>query len=227
MISTRTLARTGGLLYLAVAVGGTFSELFVRSSVKVAGDAAATAANIVQHAALFQAGFVADLVDFVCFLGAGLVLYMLLKDVNPQVALSMLVVNAVSVAMQALNMLNHLGALLVATDPQYTGGMSPAAAHGLVQLLLELHHQGYLISQIFFGLFLLPLGYLVFKSGYFPRPLGIALMVGSAGYIADVAAVFTSPGLESGVGLYFALAGGLAELSFVLWLVVVGARVKA
>src|SRR6266571_2020999 len=147
MISTRTLSRIGGLLYLAVAVGGTFSELFVRSSVKVAGDAAATAANIAQHAALFQAGFVADLVDFVCFLGAGLVLYVLLRDVNPQVALSMLVVNAVSVAMQALNMLNHLAALLVATDPQYTAGMSPEAAHSLVQLLLELHHQGYLIAQ--------------------------------------------------------------------------------
>src|SRR5262252_4303088 len=112
MISRNRLARGVGLLYLLIAVGGGFAEA-VRSSVRVPGDAAATAANIVQHATLFRVGFAADLVDFTCFLGVGLVLYVILKPVNGPIATAMLTINAVSVAIQALNMLNQLGALLV------------------------------------------------------------------------------------------------------------------
>jgi len=223
MISRNRLARVAGLLYLVVAVGGGFAE-YVRSSVRVPGDAAATAAGIAQHATLFRAGFAADLVDFTCFLGVGLILYALLKPVNGPIAVSMLAINAVSVAMQALNMLNQLGALLVATDPAYTAGMGSAAANDLSLLLLDLQHQGYVIAQIFFGLFLLPLGYLVLRSGYFPRLLGAALMVGSGGYVGGVAVTFLSPGFESRFALYLALFGGLCELAFLLWLLIRGAR---
>ena len=221
MISRNWLARVAGLLYVIVAVGGAFAES-VRSSVRVTGDAAATAANIVQHAALFRAAFVADLVDFASFLGVGIVLYALLKPVNGPVAVSMLVINAVSVAMQALNMVNHLGALLVATDPMYTAGMSQAASNGLLMLLLDLQHQGYAIAQIFFGGYLLPLGYLVYRSGWFPRALGIAVMAGAVGYLAGAAADFVAP--ASNLAIYPALVGGLAELAFLIWLLARGVR---
>jgi hypothetical protein len=226
MISTKALARLAGLLYLLVAVGGGFSELYVRSSVKVPGDAAATAANIAQHATLFRVGFITDLVDFTCFLGVGLVMYVILKAVNPQIALAMVVVNAVSVALQALNMLNHLGALLVATDPRYTIGLSSEASHSLVLFLLEMHRQGYLIAQLFFGLYLLPLGYLVYKSGYFPKALGAILMIGCGGYLAGVAATYSSPGFESSLALFFGMLGGIAELLFLLWLLIMGANTR-
>jgi len=210
--SAKSLARLGGLLYLVVAVGGAFSE-YVRVNIDPA-----------QHAGLFRAAFVTDLLDFTCFLGVGIVMYALLKPVSPRVAFAMVVVNAVSVAIQAVNMVNHVGALLVATDPRYTAGLGAQAAHSLVLLLLELHRQGYLIAQIFFGLFLLPLGYLVLRSGYFPRLLGAALMVGSGGYVGGVAVTFLSPGFESGFALYLALFGGLCELAFLLWLLIRGAR---
>lgn len=210
MLSDKVLARIAGILYLVVAVGGGFSELYARGSVTVPGDAAATTANIVQHAALFKAGFIADLVDFTAFLGVGLILFAILRSVNLPVAVAMLAINAVSVAIQALNMLNHAGALLVATDPRFAAGMSPDASHSLVLLFLELHRQGYLIAQIFFGLYLLPLGYLVFKSGMFPRALGVALMVGCAGYLVGI------------VATSFAFVGGMAELVFLVWLLVRG-----
>ena len=203
-MSTKSLARIGGVLYLAVAVGGGFSELYARGSVTVPGDAAATAANIAAQATLFKAGFIADLIDFTCFLGVGLVMYAILRPVQPQVAVAMLTINAVSVAIQALNMLNHAAALLVATDPRFAG-MSRDAL-----FFLELHRQGYLIAQIFFGLYLLPLGYLVFKSGFMPKALGVALMIGCGGYLAGIVA---TPA---------AFVGGLAELMFLLWLLVRG-----
>ncbi len=221
MTSSNRLARSAGVLYLLVAVGGGFAES-VRSSVRVPGDAAATAANIVQHATLFRAGFAADLIDFACFLGVGLVLYVILKPVNGPIATAMLTINAVSVAMQALNMLNQLGALLVATDPTYTAGMTPAAAQGLVMLLVDLQHQGYVIAQIFFGGYLLPLGYLVYRSGFFPKAIGILLMIGAVGYVAGVVANFVAPAYN--LAIYPALVGGLAELVFLLWLLVMGAQ---
>jgi Domain of unknown function (DUF4386) len=227
MSSAKTMARLAGLLYLIVAIGGGFSELFVRMSVKVPGNAAATAANIVAHQTLFRLGFVMDLVDVTCFLGVGLLLYWVFKWINPQVALAMVVVNAVSVAMQSLNMLNHLAALLVATQPRLTGGLSGQTANSLTTFFLEMHHEGYLIAQIFFGLFLLPLGYLVYESGYLPRLIGIFLMIGSAGYVADLVAVYSSPGFDSSIGLVFASVGGLAEIVFLLWILVMGVNVPA
>ena len=221
MSSSKTLARLAGILYLIVAVGGGFSE-YVRLSVRVRGDAAATAANVAEHASLFRLGFVADLVDFACFLAVGLLLYAILKPAGPRIAVSMLALNAVSVAIQALNMLNHLGALLVATDRTYTTGLSSDTVAGLVALLLDMHAQGYLIAQIFFGLFLLPLGYLVYRSGLFPRVLGRILMIGSGGYVAGVVATYLSPGFESSLAVYFGIAGGLAELTFLVWLLIAG-----
>lgn len=224
MLSTKALARIGGVLYLIVAVGGGFSELYARGSLTVPADAAATAANIASHATLFRAGFVADLLDFTCFLGVGLVMYAILKPVNPQVAFAMVTINAVSVAIQALNMLNHVGALLVATDPRFTAGLSADASHSLVLLLLELHRQGYLIAQIFFGGYLLPLAYLVYKSRCFPRAVGVILALAGAGYLADIVAVYVAPDFQSSIALYFGTIGGLAELTFVLWLLIRGAN---
>ena len=111
MTSEKRLARIAGLLYLIVAVCGGFSELYVRSSVHVPGDAAATADNISASATLFRIGALTDLVSVACFLVLALVLYGLLKPVSAKAAMAMLVFNAVSVAIMTANMLNHLGAL--------------------------------------------------------------------------------------------------------------------
>jgi len=216
-MTTKNLARVGGLLYLAVAVAGGFSE-YVRTSNTVPGDAAATAANVANHAALFQVAFAADLFDLPMFLAVGILMYVIFRPVNAPIAMAMLVLNAVSVPIQALNMLNHAGALLVATQPAFAAVSSPA----LVLLLLDLHRVGYLVAQIFFGLYMLPLGYLVYRSGYLPRALGAILIAGSAGYVAGVGVSFASAGFDSGIATYLGLAGGVAELSFLLWLLVRG-----
>jgi hypothetical protein len=170
-------------------------------------------------------GLLADLVNITLFLLVALALYALLKPVNQEVALAMVTFNAVAVAIMSLNMLNHLGALLVATEPGYTAGLSTDSSDALVALLLDMHGHGYLIAQVFFGLWLLPLGYLVATSGYFPRILGVMLMVGSGGYLVDVAAGLLAPGFESSLSLYLAMPSGLAEIAFLLWLLIKGAAV--
>src|SRR5215472_10721819 len=216
MKSTKSLARTAGILYLVVGVFGGFSE-YVRNSVTVAGDVGATASRVVEHATLLRVGVATDLVDFTAFLAVGLILYTMLKPVDATAALAMLVVNAVSVAMQALNMLNQVGALLVATHPAYATGMTSL-------MFLELHRQGYLIAQVFFGGYLVPLGYLVYRSGMFPRALGIVLATGGAAYLAGVIATYLSSSLDSSAAVYFGLGGGLAEVAFLLWLLIFGAN---
>jgi len=214
MTSTKNLARTAGLLYLLVAIGGGFSQA-VRLSATVSGDAAATAANVARGATLFHVGFVADMLDFASFLGVGLLLYALLRHVSPVVAVAMLTINAVSVAIQAMNMLTQLAAMFVAGDARYSGA---------TLLLLQMHQQGYLIAQIFFGGYLLPLGYLVYRSGLFPKTLGVVLAAGGGGYLAGVAASWISPTFDSPAAVAFGIVGGLGELAFLLWLLIKGAQ---
>jgi Domain of unknown function (DUF4386) len=167
-MTPRTLARTAGLLYLTVAVTGGFAELYVRSGALVPGDAAATAANIAESATLFRVGLATDLVNIACFLLVGLTLYTLLKPVDPRAALAMLASNAVAVAVMAANLLNHAGALLAATDPDYAAAFGGGPADALAMMFLDLHGHGYTIAQVFFGLWLLPLGYLIRQSGMSP-----------------------------------------------------------
>jgi hypothetical protein len=221
MTSTKVLARTAGLLYLIVAVAGGFSE-YVRTSVTVSGDAASTAANVVQHAVLFRTAFMVDFVDQIAFFGVGLLLYVILRSVHPDIALAMLLLNVLGVALQTLNMLNHLGALLVATDPHYTAGLGAAARQSLVLFFLEMHRQGYLIAQIFFGSYLLPLGHLVYRSRMFPRTLGVILAIGGVGYLAGIVSTYASPGFQSNLATPCGLVGGIAELAFLVWLLGMG-----
>jgi hypothetical protein len=211
-MSTKNLARVGGLLYLSVAVLGGFAE-YVRTSNTVAGDASATASNVVAHMTLFRVGFAADLADLPMFLAVAMIMYVIFRPVNQPIALAMLVLNAVSAPIQGLNMLNQAGAMLLASDPN-------SAAQ--VLFLLDLHRIGYLIAQIFFGLYLLPLGYLVYRSGFMPKVLGWVLMVGSAAYVAGVAVAFAGQDFASNFATTFGLVGGVAELVFLCWLLIRG-----
>ena len=215
-MSRTQLARVAGALYLLVAACGGWAELVVRSRIKVPGDAVATAANVVEHASLMRLAFAADLVNITCFLMVALVMFAILRPVNGAIAVAMVAFNATAVAIMGVNMLHHLGALLVATVPAYTSGLTAETASALVLLLLDLHGHGYHVAQIFYGLWLLPLGYLVYRSGAFPRLLGVLLMMGCGGYLGALVA----PSLAE----VLAWPAGLAEISFLLWLLVRGAK---
>jgi len=216
-VKTKTLARVGGLLYLADGIAGGFSE-YVRTSNTVQGDAVATASNVASHLTLFRMAFATDLSDLLLYLTVGIILFTIFRPINGPVALAMLLLNSVSVPIQALNMLSHGAVILLATQSQFAMVSSPT----MLLLLLDLHRVGYLIAQIFFGLYLLPLGYLVYRSGYLPRLVGVVLMVGAAGYAAGVGFSLAAPGFQSSLATAFGLVGGIAELVFLLWLLIGG-----
>jgi hypothetical protein len=142
----------------------------------------------------------------------GLVLYGLLKPASERAAMTMLVFVAVAVAAMTANMANHLGALQAAID----------GADAEAMRFLEQHHSGYLVAGVFFGLWLFPLGYLLVRSGYAPRWLGILAMVGSIGYVADVVANVLFGTAREATTPVFVIPAVIAELALIVWLLVKG-----
>ncbi|MEU5941159.1 DUF4386 domain-containing protein [Micromonospora sp. NPDC047548] len=223
MTAPKTLARITGSLYLIVAVFTIFAGL-VNTRIVESGDAASTADNIDTSATLFRIGFVSELVGATVFLLTGMALYLLLKHVNQMAAAAMVTFVAVSVAIQSLNLLNQKAALTIATGRGHTGAFAPAGSDQLTVLFADIQRDGYLIAQTYFGLWLLPLGYLVVRSGYFPKVLGVLLVIGCFGHLVDVFARFLAPAFGVNISPFAMTPAAVAELSFIAWLLVKAVR---
>src|SRR2546428_4238702 len=193
--SPKRLARIAGVLYLLVGIFGGFAEGFVEPKMYVAGDAAATAGNVVANTGLVRLGVVSDLLDQTFFVFLALSLYVLLKHVHKSVARGMLVLVALAAGITCLNTVFLFEALRVATGAVDLLALGAAGSNAMVLLLLDAQHYGILVAQIFFGLWLVPLGYLAYKSGMFPRALGVVLIAGGFCYIMDLLAAFLVPDL--------------------------------
>lgn len=223
MTSPTRLARAAGVLYLCVALSG-IAILYVRPHVTVPGDAAATADNIRADATLFRLGFAVDLLGITCFLLVAMAFYLLLGHVHNRLAAAMVTFVAVAVAIQSINLLGHIASLRLATDESYAAALGADRADALVRLFLDLHTTGFQVSQIFFGLWLLPLGYLAYRSGYFPRALGILLIAGGVSYLVELPAQFLFHGLGPVVSLLIVAPAAVAEPWMMGYLLIKGIR---
>lgn len=219
---TRRLGRLAGLLYLIVLVTGAPPELLVRVPIAAEVGASAIAGAIRDSADLFRLAAFSDLLNMVAFLGVALVLYSVLRRVHAGAARAMLVFNAVAVAIMALNTVNHLAAWWFATSTELATMLGPDTADGLAATFLELHGIGFSIAEIFFGLWLFPLGWMLWRTRAVPRPIAGLLMLGTVGYLANVTATFLSPDLAHGLTPVFTTPPALAETALLLWLLVKG-----
>lgn len=209
-------ARVTGLVGAVVLASGSFAG-FVASRLIVRSDVVATADNIIASEFLYRLGVVSSLVMMIAWLFYALFLYRLLRPVNKNHATSMLALVLASVPIYMLNQINQFGALLSASNQM----------HEQVKLFLELQQFGTLVAAIFFGLWLMPLGLLVFKSRFLPRFLGVLLMVGSLGYLVLFVQAFFLPGSERTVWTNpFLVVTHLSELALLLWLVIKGVDVE-
>jgi hypothetical protein len=222
MDSTQKTARIAGFLYLLFVITGALAGT-LRSGLIRYGDAAATAGQILAAQGLFRIDFAADLLSAVLFLLAAWALYALLAPVNRNLALLFLLLNLGGVAVMSLNMLNLLAALLVLRDPGYLQAFPPEQQQALAMLFLTLYRSGFVIAQLFFGAWLLPLGYLVYKSGFLPRVLGVLLLVDFVGEMIWFTQFFFLPGYEVITYPGFAV-GFVAEVALSLWLLIVGVK---
>jgi hypothetical protein len=200
---------------------GIFAELFVRQRLIVPGDAATTVNNIMASESLFRLTLVSDLIRHTFLILLPLVLYKLLKPVNKNIALLMVIFALVGFPIAMLNMLNHFAALLLLSGADYLTAFEADQLHAQVMFFLDLREYGAFIPS-FLALWLLPLGYLVFKSGFLPRILGILLMIGCFGYPIDAVLFLLFPNSDATLSL-FAFIG---ELLFALWLLIKGVNVE-
>ena len=215
-------ARIAGLLYLVIAVFGGFAQI-IRVRVYAPGDAEATAVNLVANASMVRLSFVADLLQALVWLCLASVLYGLLQHAGKGLARSMVIFVVVSVAIACLNMVNQLGALLVATGSAYASAFGRRGSDGVALLLMDLQHYGYLIAQLSW-LWLFALGLLGYRSGMFPRPLALVLMLGTICYMVDALVQFLAPGLAHTSAAVFVVPEILSEVALLLYLLIKGVR---
>jgi hypothetical protein len=221
MNSIYKTARIPGFLYL-IHIVCVFIAGFTSYPLIEQGDAVTTANNIMANGLLFRIGIVSELIGQVVFMLIPLVLYKLLKPVNKNHALLMVIFALVGVPIAMLNTLNQFATLLLLSGADYLTIFTADHLHAQVMLFLDLQEHGIFIAQIFWGLWLFPLGHLVFKSGYMPRILGVLLIIASFGYLLDCVSFFLFPNFD--VSIFQVMATG--EFLLPLWLLIKGVNVE-
>ena len=213
-------ARVAGLLYLMMVPLGFFG-MYGHSTLIVPGDAVTTVNNILASASLFRLSIMSALLVQIVNIVLVLVLYKLLKPVSRNTAVLMVVFFLVSVPITMLNELNQFAALLLLSGTDYLAEFKTDQLHAQVMIFLDLHEHGINIAQLFWGLWLFPMGYLVFKSEFLPKILGILLIIGGLGYLIDSVSFFFFSDIAPIVLYTF-----WGELLLPLWLLFKGVNVE-
>jgi uncharacterized protein DUF4386 len=220
--SPQAYARAGGVLYLIIIAAGLFGELFARGPLIVSGNAAATANHIAGSITLWRSAIAGDIVMHMCDIGVMLVFYVLLSPVNRNIALFALLSNLVQTSVLVANKLNLLIPAFLLGDAEYLKAFAPQQLQALAYVSLKTHDYGFGLGLIFFGMTSIALGYLIIRSGYLPRVLGMGMQLAGACYIINSFALLLDPALASRLFPAILLPPFLAELSMALWLLVKG-----
>jgi hypothetical protein len=229
MHPTDKAARIAGAVYLSLILTAPFSLLYIPAKLIVRGNATATADNILAHETLFRLGIVGELFGSVIFILLGVALYRLLSGVNKTWARLMIALVLVSAAVGFLNVLNNIAALTLFRGGDFLAPFEKPQRDALAYLFIRLHSQGEFMNEIFWGLWLLPFGLLVYRSAFLPRFLGVWLMLACFGWLAlSLIALLSSPSSPY-YDAAFRIAQPLlfAELAIMLWLLIKGAKVSA
>ena len=211
-------ARVAGYLYLMLFPLGIFGIIYVPSSLIVLGDAATTASNIMANELLYRLSIVTALTLQIVNIFLALALYKLLNPVDKNNAVLMVILVLVAAPIAMLNELNHVAVLLVLSGSDFLTTFSLDQVQASVPLFLNLHEHGVFIAQIFWGLWLFPMGYLIFKSNFLPKALGILMIIGGFGYLVDSFVYFIFPDFD----VTFSEFTFLGELLLPLWLMFKG-----
>ena len=216
----RTYARVGGLMYLAIIFLGLFGEAMVRESVVVSGNAEATLRNLMASQMQWRLSIVGDLVMHILDVPLIVIMYYLLKPVDRLLALVATVANVVQTAVLAANKLTLIVPLLLLQKP----GDIPASTWEatLSFLAIRLHGYGFGIGLLFFGVACLVRGYLVFRSTYFPRTLGVLLALAGLAYLVNSVALLLAPAVAAKLFPAILAPALVGEGAFCLWLLVKG-----
>lgn len=223
MTANKKMARIAGLLYLIITIGGVFSIMYVPAKLIVQGNASATVNNILASQLLFRVNILNSLVSSVVFLFVALALYLLLKAVDQNLSVLMVILVMIQIPLAFIDVFNQVAVLELARGADFLSVFSSAQREALAMLFLQINDQGTHAAELFWGLWLFPLGRLVYRSGYFPRFLGVWLIINGLTYVTICFVGLLSPPYL-GVVTKIAFPLLLGEVAFMLWLLVMGAK---
>jgi len=225
-VSPRFKARVAGALYLIGGTLGGFAEVFVRGKLVVSGDPGATATNILAHESLYRLGGVADLISLACDTAVALLFYDLLKPTSRSLSLLAAFFRLTWVAPMALNSLNYFAPLVLLGSAHYLTVFKPDQLQTLAYTALRLHAQGYNICLVSFGFTCLLIGYLIFRSTFLPRTLGVLMAIAGLCYVVNSFANFLWPAFARPLFPWILLPAFPGEFGLMLWLLVKGVNVQ-
>lgn len=220
--STLLSARAAGSIYLQIIGLGLFGEVFVRGALVVGGDPAATAVNVLRSEHIWRIGIVTDLVMHVLDVPLIVFFYLLLRPVNPALALLATVFNIVQTCVLASNKLSLVGVLSLLATPM--GPNAGELGKSLALVAVDLHGHGFGIGLVFFGCACLVRGHLIVKSGYMPRALGVLLQLAGVSYLINSIALLLSPPLAAALFPAVLLPALVGELALSSWLLLTDQR---
>jgi hypothetical protein len=224
--SPQLYARIGGVLYLIIIVVGIFDEAFVRNRIIVSGDATATAANIRSLESLWRFGIAAEFFLLICAVALTLIFFVLLRPVSRDLALLAVFFNLVSVAVEAAVQLYLLGALFPLGKAEYLRAFEPEQLYALASLSVKSHSYGFGVALIFFGCVCLILGYLIFRSGFLPKALGVLMQIAGLSYLTDSFVLILAPTFANRIFPAVLVPAFVGEASLCLWLLVKGVNAE-
>lgn len=223
--SPQVYARIGGILYLMIIIAGALGEIFIRGKLIVSGDAVSTANNIMASQSLWRIGIAGDLLMHVCDIPLMLIFYVLLRPVNKNLAFLAVLFNLMQTAVLVANKLNLLMPLFLLGNADYLKAFEANQLSVLTYVFIKAYDYGFGVGLIFFGFACLIYGYLLFRSGYFPRTLGVLLVLAGLSYLTNSFTLILAPTYAETIFpvLLLALIG---ELSLCLWLIVKGVDLR-
>jgi len=208
-----------------MSIPGVFALLYVPSKLIVHGDATATANNIAASETLYRLGIACNLISQAGFIFVALALYELLKGVDQRQAVLMVILILVAIPIAMLNELNAIAALVLVRGADFLAVVEKPQRDALAMLFLNLHGYGFDIAGIFWGLWLFPMGWLVYRSGFIPRVLGVLLMLNTITFPANSFTSLLAPQYEHVVSRWM-MPFGFGELALMFWLLIMGAKPK-
>ncbi|MEO8150390.1 MAG: DUF4386 domain-containing protein [Bacteroidia bacterium] len=223
--SPNVYARIGGMLYLVIILAGMFSVIVVRDKMIVSGDAAATANNIMASPLLWRFGIACDLLMHLCDIPVMWVVYLLLRPVNKNLALLALLFNLIQTAVLVTNKLNLLTPLFLLSNADYLKAFNPQQLHSMIYLSVKAHDYGFGVALLFFGLVCIVNGYLIIKSDYLPKLIGVMLQIAGVCYLISNFSLILAPSFSNKLFPVLMIPVLIAETSFCFWLIIKGVNI--
>ncbi len=223
LYAKRPNARIAGFCYLLLVLTGFFTLAYIPAQLEAGNNPAAVVQKMAASKTLLRLGIVCGAVCYLSYLFLAFFLYRVFYSVHPQYTRLMALLVVVSIPISFVNLQNQLSILSLLDGEKFLQGLSAEQIQTQVLVYQSHYSNGIAVAGIFWGLWLLPFGYMVFRSGLMPKVLGILLMLGCLAYMVDFFVGNVFPGYaQSGISRYLHIPGSLGEIGSCLWLLIVG-----